>query len=117
MNSVRPRRYRALIIVLSVATSVAALFAVAAWQVTVKPWLLWDEWYCSSGEFPVSFQDGGSGCYTQGDTLPAGSVRDPLGNRPFNCENRPGWRQIQRGDDNDCLKKGMALPSGFSFVD
>lgn len=117
ISPTNPRRRRTLIIIASVLTSVAAVAAVAVWQVSAKPWLLWDEWHCSSGEFPVSFAEGGSACYGPDDTLPAGAVPDPLGNRPFDCANRSGWRQIERNGEGDCLKSGLALPSGFSFVD
>ena len=75
---------------------------------------LWDEWYCSKGEAPVDFDDGGRACLSKGSTLPAGGTWDPLGNRPFSCEGRRGWTVIHRDGAEDCLRDGLAMPEGWS---
>lgn len=75
---------------------------------------LWDEWHCSKGDAPVEFGDGGTGCMSQGRSLPAGARWDPLGNRPFSCEGRRGWTVIHRDDAEDCLRDGLEMPEGWS---
>jgi hypothetical protein len=75
---------------------------------------LWDEWHCKKGEAPVESIDGGRGCLSNGRDLPAGTRWDPLGNRPLFCEGRRGWTVIHRDDDEDCLRDGLHMPSGWS---
>ena len=75
---------------------------------------LWDEWYCSKGEAPVKFQDGGGTCLPEGSKLPPGAAWDPLGNRPFSCDGRRGWTVIHRDDAKDCLRDGLEIPEGWS---
>jgi hypothetical protein len=73
-----------------------------------------DEWHCSKGEAPATNEVGGSACFPEGATLPAGMVWDPLGNRPFSCEDRRGWTEIYRNQETDCLRDGIDLPDGWS---
>ena len=75
---------------------------------------LWDEWYCSKGQAPVEFDDGGRICKSKGAALPDGASWDPLGNRPFSCEGRRGWTVIHRDDDEDCLRDVLQMPDGWS---
>ena len=71
-----------------------------------------DEWQCSDGEIPVDFAEGGSDCVRE-DDVPPGATPDPLGNRPFSCDERWGWTVITDGSDEDCLRDGRPLPEGW----
>jgi hypothetical protein len=73
-----------------------------------------DEWRCSMGEAPAEFRGGGSDCFVDGSTLPAGATWDPLGNRPYSCDGRRGWTVIHRGQEGDCLRDSRKLPAGWS---
>ncbi|MEI5674038.1 MULTISPECIES: hypothetical protein [unclassified Nocardioides] len=72
-----------------------------------------DEWQCSDGEVPVTYPEGGADCLREGAELPAGATLDPLGNRPFSCDQRWGWTVVVKGEDEDCLRDGRPLPEGW----
>ena len=81
-----------------------------------------DEFECSDGEAPVlAGSSGGGGCRPIDAKLRKGERWDPLGNRPFDCADRPGWSQIQvKGDIGpgpECLNDGLHVPAGYELVD
>jgi hypothetical protein len=115
MNSIAERRRvtRALVNLL-----VFGLLASMAWVGYVRfvrgvP-LLIDEWQCSEGEAPITYDEGGRDCEPVGAQLPRGARWDPLGNRPFSCANRWGWTVIDRGQEEDCLRDGLPMPAGWT---
>lgn len=81
-----------------------------------------DEWYCSQGERPIYYAEGGSDCLAAGRALPTGAHLDPLGNRPLRCDGRWGWVEIEplgttrtRPDqgDRDCIRSDTPIPRGW----
>lgn len=108
------RRTRMLIVTSILAAVV--LTAVAGWAGYVRfvrgvP--LIDEWQCSDGEVPVVYAEGGSVCIDEGEEPPTGASLDPLGNRPFSCDGRWGWREVTNGEEDDCLRDGRPVPAGW----
>ena len=84
-----------------------------------------DEWQCVDGEAPAVTREGGSACFPEGSTLPAGYRWDPFGNRPLagNCD-KDGWMAIERtstrageGAVEDCVREGTDLPSDWRPVE
>lgn len=104
-------KWLALGLVTLVIVSIGGVFAVKAYSYYNGP--LIDEWECSEGESPVTMAGGGSYCLASNQQLQPGDKLDPLGNRPFSCENRAGWKAITDGREYDCLKDGTKLPKGY----
>lgn len=75
---------------------------------------LWDEWHCSEGERVgyVAPNDSSRVCVPPGEDIPPIWVEDPLGNRPFECENRRGWVPLvhSRTGARECMREGDELP-------
>ncbi|WP_162602368.1 BCD family MFS transporter [Nocardioides daejeonensis] len=106
----------------------AALIVLGMLSPVAYLWLsgtpLIDEWQCVDGERPVLTPEGGSYCQDEDDSeLPPGHRWDPLGNRPFVCEDRWGWTEVRADDphpdrrETDCLRKGDPMPQGWHRVD
>lgn len=79
--------------------------------------LLIDEWICTTGEAPVLTDAGGTSCAPVDEPLTAGDRWDPLGNRPFECDGRPGWVRVSDGTDRtECFSAYMPIPDGWRLV-
>jgi hypothetical protein len=74
-----------------------------------------DEWHCSEGEAPVEAKGVSTGgyCAVLGTELAPDEQWEPLGNRPFSCDERWGWTVVVKGDVEDCLRDGEPLPEGW----
>lgn len=110
LESVQTRRKKTAVI----ASIAAALLGAGLYWFVYLGVPLYDEWHCSKGHRPVTFDDGGSTCVSNGSAIPADGTVDPLGNRPFSCANRRGWTVIYRGETEDCLRDGLDMPEGWS---
>lgn len=109
-------------IVLLAVSPLLAIAALFGWL-----WLsgtpIMDEWECGDGEAPVLVEDGGSYCAEEGAQLEPGEHWDPLGNRPFICEDRWGWTEVEPiapgpGDQGtECVPDDQPVPDGYRRVD
>lgn len=80
-----------LAVALVVAVAVVLVWVGLRVWVSLPNLLAFDEWYCSEGEVPVNTATGATFCAPEGYELVNGETFDPLGNRPFDCDNRRGW--------------------------
>lgn len=81
-----------------------------------------DEWHCSEGERPADNVSGGSACFPTEEDLPPDYTWHPLGNRPFDCNNRHGWEPVihEASGETDCIKKTTPMripPLGYRYRD
>lgn len=102
--------------VLLVGLIIGASFGAGALWLSQTPFPI-DEWVCVEGEAPVITGEGGSYCEAVDKQPKQGWRWDPLGNRPFICEDRKGWVEVTNGQETDCFSSYFPLPEGWSIKD